>query len=67
MNWREVERTVLGKNTTNAVLVIEALDVVSDEELIEVQNELSQLVTKYCGGEVTNFILDSNNTQVELF
>lgn len=65
-NWREVERTVLSEVAKNCVLVIEALGLITTEELVNAQEELAQLVTKYCGGEVTNFILDSNNTQVEL-
>ena len=66
-NWREVERTVLSENTKNCILVIEALGSITTEELISAQEELVQLVTKYCGGEATNYIFDASNTQADVY
>lgn len=58
-NWREVARTILTGETTNCILVLEALDPVTDEELGRAQKDLGELVQRYCGGTVRHFKLDA--------
>ena len=63
-NWREVARTVLTEDTKNAILVLEALDPVTDTELDRAQSELGDLVHKYCGGSVRYFMLNADNPSI---
>jgi DNA/RNA-binding domain of Phe-tRNA-synthetase-like protein len=60
-NWREVARTVLTDDTKNCILVLEALNPVTDEELLAAQKELGELVQQYCGARVEHFLLDKDN------
>jgi DNA/RNA-binding domain of Phe-tRNA-synthetase-like protein len=65
-NWREVARTILTEGTTNCILVLEALNPTTNEELKQAQQELGELIREYCGGEVEHYVLDTNNPSVEL-
>lgn len=47
LNWREAQRTMLTEDTTDSVLVIEAIDPASIRRATEAINELKQLVEKY--------------------
>ena len=62
-NWREVARTALTADTRNCILVIEALEPVTDDELQEAQDELAALVTAYCHGTASNLILNEANPE----
>ncbi len=62
-NWREVARTVLTSDTTNCILVLEALNPVTDDELYAAQQELGKLAQRYCGGLVECFWLDAKHPQ----
>lgn len=64
MNWREADRTKLTQDTTNAVLVIESLDM--SDPLPEILQDLQSLVSGCCGGSHAEHILDSTHTSVEL-
>lgn len=63
-NWREVARTILTDDTTNCILVLEALNPVTDEELQAAQQELGELVQKYCGGTLEHFVLSKDNSSI---
>lgn len=63
-NWREVARTILTDDTKNCILVLEALNPVTDEELLQAQEELGELVQKYCQGEVKHFLLNKEQTSI---
>jgi DNA/RNA-binding domain of Phe-tRNA-synthetase-like protein len=63
-NWREVARTILTENTTNCILVLEALDPVTDDELQAGQQELGELVRQYCGGDVQHLRLHRDNQTI---
>jgi len=63
-NWREVARTILTDETTSCILVLEALDPVTDDELEQAQKELGELVQTYCGGTVRHFKLDAANSSI---
>lgn len=65
-NWREVARTILTPDTTNCILVLEALNPVIDGELQSAQRELGELVEKYCGGTVTHHMVTKDNPKIEL-
>lgn len=64
-NWREVARTILTEDTTNCILVLEALNPTADEDLKQAQQELGELIREYCGGEVEEFVLNGDNPKVE--
>ena len=63
-NWREVARTILTDDTINCVLVLEALNPVTDDELHAAQQELGELVQKYCGGSLEHFVLSKSNPTI---
>lgn len=56
-NWREADRTKLTKETTNAVIVIDAIPPTSEATVTQVTEDFSVLIQKYCGGEITTEIL----------
>jgi DNA/RNA-binding domain of Phe-tRNA-synthetase-like protein len=64
-NWKEADRTKLTEETNRAILVIEALPPVGKEQVKDAINELAQLVSKYCGAEVSTKLLSEENPQVE--
>ncbi|MFH1444161.1 MAG: phenylalanine--tRNA ligase beta subunit-related protein [Candidatus Peregrinibacteria bacterium] len=64
MNWREADRTKLTQQTTNAVLVIESLDV--SDPLPVILEELEALVAQYCGGVTTTHLLGRETPMVNL-
>jgi DNA/RNA-binding domain of Phe-tRNA-synthetase-like protein len=63
-NWREAARTILADDTTNCILVLEALNPATDDELRQAQQELGELVQKYCGGTIQHFLLNADNPAV---
>lgn len=63
-NWREADRTKLTDDTKNAILVIEALESMSDEELKQALDELSALVSEHCGGELESHIVRENEIEI---
>lgn len=65
-NWREAARTCLTTQTTNAVLVIEAIPPVKREGLLEALQALHALVQAYCGGKSSVTILDAREPVMDL-
>jgi DNA/RNA-binding domain of Phe-tRNA-synthetase-like protein len=65
-NWKEADRTKLTKDTANAVLVIEALPPVTNQELEAALNELALLIGRHCGGETHPTILSEDRREVDL-
>ncbi|NIM57434.1 MAG: hypothetical protein GTO16_00615 [Candidatus Aminicenantes bacterium] len=65
-NWRECDKTKMTEETKDVILVIEALPPVTREELAEVAEDLSRLITKYCGGEIRTDILDEAKKEIEI-
>lgn len=63
-NWREVSRTILTHETRNCILVLEALNPVTDTELEQAQQELGELVQHYCGGAIQHFKLSTNSAVI---
>ncbi len=65
-NWRECDKTKMTEETKDVNLVIEALPPVTKEELDEVEEDLSRLITEYCGGEIRTDILDERKRKIEV-
>lgn len=65
-NWRECDKSKMTEETKNVALVVEGLPPLTKEEIEQIINELASLVQKFCGGEVKNFILNENNSEVEI-
>lgn len=65
-NWREAARTCLTPQTTNAVLIIEAIPPTTPETLQKALGDLQQLIQQYCGGSVRSEVLNEQNVQKDL-
>lgn len=65
-NWKEADRTKLTEETRNCILVIEALPPVTEEKLTSATNDLASLVTRFCGGTTTTYIMGKNNPSISL-
>lgn len=62
-NWREADRTKLTEETESSILVVEGLPPIENETIEKAINELSELVKKYCGGDLEIYFLDKNNLE----
>lgn len=65
-NWREAQRTMLQDHTTEAVLVIEAVNEEQTKRANEAVEELKQLVDSYYGIDSTIYHITKDNPSVEL-
>jgi DNA/RNA-binding domain of Phe-tRNA-synthetase-like protein len=63
-NWREVARTILTEDTQNCMLVLEALNPVTDDKLLAAQKELGELVEQYCGATIKNYVISKNSPAI---
>ncbi|OGG03684.1 arginine--tRNA ligase [Candidatus Gottesmanbacteria bacterium RBG_16_37_8] len=63
-NWREADRTKIDEETSQAVLVIERVPVVSEEVFKEAIVEAEELIKKFLGGKVRSYILKDKNPSV---
>jgi len=65
-NWKEIERTKLTPQTTNAIFIIECLPPVAPVLLESAINELAGLLEQYCNGSVSVAILNEKNPEIEI-
>jgi DNA/RNA-binding domain of Phe-tRNA-synthetase-like protein len=65
-NWKEADRTKLTEQTTNVILVLEALPPVNTALLTQATNDLARMIQTWCGGQVSATILDAEHPQLEL-
>lgn len=65
-NWREATRTLLTPETRNALLIIDALEIVPETILTSAINELAHLIQKHCKGNVSVAIVDQKNPEIVL-
>lgn len=65
-NWREADRTKITSETTNAIIVIEALPPATKEEINNALQELEKLVQDVCGGELRSAILNKDSNILEI-
>ena len=63
-NWKEAGRTKLTESTRNAVLVLEALPPVTEDELRAAMEALAELVRLHMGASVDENVLDRNHRAV---
>lgn len=65
-NWREAQRTMLTEDTTDAVLVIEAINEDQAKRAQEAMQELQHLVEDYFGvkGEITHLTIDNPSVDI---
>ncbi|NQU82437.1 MAG: hypothetical protein HQ539_00615 [Parcubacteria group bacterium] len=66
-NWRECDKSKMTETTKNVMLVVEGLPPVDRATIQEVINEISELVKKNCAGELKSYLLDSNNTEIDIY
>ena len=64
-NWRECDKSKMTEKTKNVTLVVEGMVPVTKDEVGLIINELAELVSKHCGGEITKFVLDKDNPTVD--
>lgn len=65
-NWREGERTKITPATKNAVVVIEALPAVGDNDFKKALDEATQLFKKHLGAEVKVLVLGDQQPEGEI-
>lgn len=67
LNWREAQRTMLTEDTTDAILVIEAINANQKERAHHAMEELQTLVADYFGvtGVVTHLTVDEPSVTIE--
>jgi len=65
-NWRECNKSKMTEDTRNVVLIVEGLSPVTRENIGFIVEELAQVVKKYCDGEVTTCMLNSENKEIEI-
>jgi len=65
-NWRECDKSKMTERTKNATIVVEGLPPTTQEHIRDITNELVELIKKYCGGETQIFILNKENSSIEI-
>ncbi|MFZ3077897.1 MAG: phenylalanine--tRNA ligase beta subunit-related protein [Candidatus Aenigmatarchaeota archaeon] len=65
-NWRESEITKLTENTKSAIIVIEALPPLAENDVMRALGDAAGLVKKFCGAETKIFVLSSKNMEIEI-
>ncbi len=65
-NWRQGDQTKLTPAATNVAINVDCLHPVSWQEAEAITKELADLVKEFCGGEVTHFLLDASQNEVEI-
>ncbi len=65
-NWRQGDQTKLTPATTNVAINVDGLPPVLRGEAEAITRELADLVTEFCGGEVSYFLLDASRNEVEV-
>ncbi|EKE06176.1 MAG: hypothetical protein ACD_19C00063G0001 [uncultured bacterium] len=65
-NWKEADRTKMTEDTKDTFMVIEGIPPIDRELIQRAVTDLAELVKKYCGGDISTTILNSENNQVKL-
>lgn len=65
-NWRECDKTKMTEETRDVVLVVEGLLPVTREEINAIIDDFSQMVDKYCGGDIKTAVLNEANSEIEI-
>ncbi len=65
-NWRECDKSKMTEETKNVALVVEGLSPVTKEEIKQITKELSELIQKFCHGDIKTFILNRSTPETEI-
>ena len=65
-NWRQGFNTRIDKESTKAILVIEALEPFSKEDIKTIADELKAMIKKYCGGSSEFYLLSADNLSADI-
>ena len=65
-NWRQGDQTKITEATTNVAINVDCLPPVSKDQARAITRELADLVREFCGGEVSYFLLDTSQSEVEI-
>jgi DNA/RNA-binding domain of Phe-tRNA-synthetase-like protein len=65
-NWKEADRTKLTEDTTNVILVLEALPPVATPKLQQAITELASMLQTYCGGRTTTALLNKQQPHLDI-
>ncbi len=65
-NWRESDLSKLTADTTNAIIVIEALTLEDKENMEAALNELADLISSHCGATTSGAFIDASHPFAEL-
>jgi lysyl-tRNA synthetase class 2 len=65
-NWRECDKSKMTEETKNVAIVVEGLPPFGKENIEGIAKELAEMVRKFCGGEVSDFVLDADNPEMEI-
>lgn len=66
-NWREADRTKIGEETKNVIIVIEGLLPVTGETVQLAIKEMTDLVRQYCGGEINWGLLTKDKQETDIY
>lgn len=56
-NWREAERTKLTPNTTDAIIVLDAMPPMTRADVERATQELASMIQQYCGGTTESRVI----------
>ncbi len=65
-NWRESDLSKLTEDTTNAIIVVEALSPEDQANMAEALNELVGMIRHTCGAETSSYLIDVDHPVVAL-
>lgn len=66
LNWREAGRTCVTEQTTEAIVVLEALPPYNDKTVESILSELQMLIKEYCSGNCTPYLLNPDHSTIDL-
>jgi lysyl-tRNA synthetase class 2 len=65
-NWRECDKTKMTEETKEVALVVEGLPPVTKQEMSGILDDIRQLISKHCGGEIETVVLDKDIREIEI-
>lgn len=65
-NWREAERTMLTESTTDAIMVLEAVDASTDDAFWQAADALAVAIRTHLGAEVTLHKVTREHSSIDL-
>ena len=65
-NWRECDKSKMTSETKNVILVAEGLSPFTKKEVQNIIDELGKMEQEVCGGEVEKYVLNIENTKINI-